>query len=352
MEVWVTILSTLLAGIGVFFGQSGERSNVTWIGYAILVAIGIVGAVSVAVNVTSTRAQDELRAFQEQELSKANTQIAIQSMSLDRPFSRIVLDLSVLGLGDTGWCKNKEQPCYGKPKFEEVSGIPFLPKQENGDVVATIAVDLGETVSASFKIIQREIGLEIEQRVGSGEPSSIEVFDADGTACRTLRAAFDEMGNRPVLAKEDVVKCRNDLLLRVSDVIGMAGFFIDVNSEASARRIISDVLGGGKLVTMEIPNAFDKWGWYHLIQRSRIKRVWANSIHAEITLVQSEANRSLSFDCNTTYAMALYPAEDKKAGDIRDRIKSLFGYQQSPKSIAADFFPKGSLDVTLCRQPY
>ena len=226
MVTFLAVLTTILAALGVFFGQSGTSNRVTGIGYGILVLIIIVGILDISIKRSDERSSAAQAQFLEDELAQSNTQLLIQNIDLDRPFEQIRLTLQVRAVPcDDGACN----PDYA---FYPAHIAPFFPKQEIGSTVAEVTATIGETEERRFILTQRTSGFDVVQRLGSGELAGISMFTDQARNCQVIR----EPGSCDLMIIEDM-----DLLA--------AGVYIDISSDEAARRIVSDVLGSGSFRT-------------------------------------------------------------------------------------------------------
>lgn len=329
MVISAIILSTILAALGVFFGQSGERSRVNRIGYGILALIIVIGIINAIAFHLNDKSAEALAKFQATELAQANTQLVIQNINLDRPFEATWLsfDVRMRPCPEDGACS----PEYG---FEAADIAPFFPKQAKGEVVAFIAATLGETVVREFTLTQADTSLDVEQRIGTGELAAVSEFKKRGVECKVLR----NNGSCKFLYRED------------TDLVS-AGVTVDASTDEVARRIISDVLNFGPLLTVHIPNAYNDLGWWQILKRMELRHIWKTEVSADIRLVQREELNDEK-GCRTTYKQEMRPVfsfEDKSW--LQSQLYEL-GYGRADEGLRISYVPHGSMRVTLCRQQY
>ncbi|WP_152612917.1 hypothetical protein [Tateyamaria sp. ANG-S1] len=344
MEIWAGALSVILAGLGVFFGQAGERNRVTRVGYAILVLILISGTVDTVATTLNKRSAEKEAEGMRTAIELANRQIVIQNIDLDRPF----YDVSVWA-GFEIWGRENSPSVVDVSdlSFEPAYVAPFWPKQSDGDEVAKIEIRIGESTNRGFTLVQTEEGILVTQSIGLGEGAERFSYIYGMDSCTAVEegqeCSFTYSGGRA--AYQEGID------------LGSAGASFDVSSQISAGRTISDLLTQGVVMNIRIPDAYKHLAWWQLGKRNRLTRLWVEELDVGISLRQarniSQEKTTPNESCLVTFSIDLHPSDPwtqhtGKRLNMFQRWKTRHGFGLFEDDLWLSYFPEGVISQQIC----
>lgn len=337
MEIWAGLFSILLAVVGVFYGQAGERATVTRVGYLIVLLILISGTVDLVSTVLNSQAVEKENKRLQEAVQIANRHIVIQNIDLDRRFESTHISLSINVWGD-------DLPKDFQDKFmsHEVALVaPFWPKQPIGRPIADLEVMVGESTVRGFSLFSSEQGLRVIQKDGRGEGALKYEYFTNGHDCEAI---------------SDSRKCQQSYLkgeARYREGVdnGSSGVSLDISSDVLASRTVSDLLNHGTYLSVKVHDAYAQFGWWQLYARSRFTMLWRDYIEVGISLSQSRTKTgklSKGEKCAVNYSMPMALISNRNDQSwIKSKIL-MFGFGLGENDFEMTFTPKGIISQTIC----